>query len=461
MRPLPALLAALVLALQPLALAEDLGPEDCDADETWDAAASECVRVEGPQETAADCHEDEVYDAEAGECVDAPEAEDGSSEDAPDATVEDSSGPSGEDTRSEDDVNATEDQDDEDSSGPSGDAEDEADDDAETDADGEDGDDEEDDEECEERKTRSEREDRLDNGTRYRERVRTTFVDCPGTANDRTETEREVEWDEDHEEDEAEIEIEEDDDLRATVQVPATSGTVRAADVTMRANASVLTLADDVGATALEVAFLEVLEFEDIDGNGGYDLDDVVVHAWRVAGLPANATTEDGVLTVTYALPPGGNLSFVYRALDGRAKFDVVIDGFAYATSGSQLALRAAFEASDAEYEQEDGRGVLATKVGDRRGTFDWVATVDADGQELPVVATVYVGDGAAAGTAQVYLAYPRAHRVVHDPSLGFETVSAAVEAVQAALFSPTAYAVAAVAGVAFVAVGWAVRRRR
>ncbi|HLE96209.1 MAG TPA: hypothetical protein VI997_02470 [Candidatus Thermoplasmatota archaeon] len=315
---------------------------------------------------------------------------------------------------------------------------------------------------CVESESETENEETLPNGTRYRETSKTKTRDCPGTAEDETDVESETEWDEDSSGTGAaenrgrdRVRIERNHGLEVRIEHEA-----HGVDVSMRDNATVLELREPRSdRVAIEVAFLELLEFEDVNGDGAFDLDDRILRAFRVADLSAGAETLDGVATVTYALPPGGSLAFRHRAEIDREKFDVVLDGYSYSSSTSYVALRAAFIGESASFRSDLRAPALVSTSAGRAAYLDWVPAAAADGVEQPVFATVYVGGAAAAGTAQLYLTYPRGEIVVHDPAVGFLDIQSLAPVVQV-LFDGPAYVMAAGAAVAFLAAGFLARRR-
>lgn len=422
-------------------------PTACDDDESWNATRADCVEdpascdpateyyapgeeeCEEKDDLEGECDADEVYNATRYECEDDPAAcDDDETWNSTRAACIDHEFEHEHETEFEDDA------DDEDIQG------------------------------CDVRETETRREETFANGTRYEERTRLRVLDCPEDDRDRVlKNETKVRWKSDSSGPgpASRVTIERvNDKLRIDVDLPSHDG-AEADALEMTDNASVLNLKDKADKSAAQVTFLEVIEFEDLNGDGAYDLDDAVLAAWRIGALEANASTsEDGTLKIVYDLPPGGRLAFVYHEPENaRAKFDIAFSGFAYSSETSQLALRSAFAAKNAAYHADRADPALVAEDDGRLAVFDWKDEVVVDGVEHPVLATVYLGEGAAEGTAQLYLSYPRGEEILHDPSLGFVTVQSVAVAKQV-LLHPASYAVAALVAVVFVAGGWLARKR-
>jgi hypothetical protein len=182
----------------------------------------------------------------------------------------------------------------------------------------------------------------------------------------------------------------------------------------------------------LESRFEKIVEFEDRNGDGGYDLSDLVLREYLVDDLNVSVQQErlgDGEEgwrgRLDYALPPGGTFSLIFTARDtdpDNTKIDVAFHNYPYASGTSQLALQVRL-ASASDWEivrnaEEDrllfhGRGV--------DGFFGWLHAVRADDEEHDVTARVLEEHKSASGEREVvlYLAYPHASDILHDPSIG------------------------------------------
>ncbi len=194
-------------------------------------------------------------------------------------------------------------------------------------------------------------------------------------------------------------------------------------------------LPDKPGETAIKVEsrFEKLREFEDRNGNGGYDLTDLVVREYLIEELPIQRIRQERLVgeegwrgRVDYGLPNGGTFSLVFTTKDrdaNQTKIDIEIHGYEYSTRDSQLALQVRVEsAHDWKIVKAAREDILVFQGGKGYdGFFSWVGTVDADGEEEPVVARVLEEHRTEGDERELvlFLAYPRARHLVHDPSLG------------------------------------------
>jgi hypothetical protein len=193
----------------------------------------------------------------------------------------------------------------------------------------------------------------------------------------------------------------------------------------------------------LAVSFRQILEFEDIDGDGGFGPFDEVVSTYDLSGAEygnlqyqerntmdnqkihmVTARTMNGTFTMvthlsgTQARIGSGTLSPDF------AKLDFIIDGFPYLRQNTRLALRTMLEtqaqiaimqnSSDRAYLGENEGGVEA-QMRETTAFFSWVRTASVDGMDKPVKVTTTTD---AEGTC-LYFSYARGENITHDPKLG------------------------------------------
>jgi hypothetical protein len=224
----------------------------------------------------------------------------------------------------------------------------------------------------------------------------------------------------------------------------------------------------------LEVRFLRAFEFTDIKGDGGYhggepilsqtSLADASLHfagihlnglddTFGVVALPVRigVSAVDGSHSdgwsgqnersfrrldgLTFSMSAGGpfNLTvtgyqwFRPRSFSGNnlstssAKVELGIDSYPFKSSNSRLALE--LKVTSFSQSSSGNWGVVPWPNGQAVGSdtanttavFAWSSTADADGRPVPVVDTIAPID---ALSRSVYLSYPRASRIHHDPVL-------------------------------------------
>lgn len=225
----------------------------------------------------------------------------------------------------------------------------------------------------------------------------------------------------------------------------------------------------------LEIRFLRLLEFSDSDGDGGYtpgesilselDLSDpafryepVVVEGQNLTrgalDLPVRIHQEDCCgeysegwlrpddttfsefdgLTFRMAATGPANVTVVGyqwfrpRVFQGvnltplQAKLDMTIQDYPFVDAGSRLAWELNFtsfsQGSSTDWELvpwPEGQAIGADSV-NTTAIFAWASNATADGVSTPVTATVETVD---ALSRHVFLAYPQAALIQHDPVLG------------------------------------------
>lgn len=237
----------------------------------------------------------------------------------------------------------------------------------------------------------------------------------------------------------------------------------------------------------LKVRFLELREFRDADGDGAFDQGEEIVQTVELADaswrdLAVNETTVDGAggqkLTAVADLPGGGRFGLDFIVLGDFAtvgavdlmptdvKFDIRILDFPFAEDGTLVALLLE-EKHEAEHEVEvdEDAGALVVDAGGVEALLTWASNATVDGADSPVGVTVLESESETESDKEgseseekrlLAFAYARGGDIAHDPVMGVR--SSSLEAAGTPGFG-VAFAVAAVAAVAFMAA--AARRRR
>ncbi|MFW9846176.1 MAG: hypothetical protein ACFFD6_05485 [Candidatus Thorarchaeota archaeon] len=196
-----------------------------------------------------------------------------------------------------------------------------------------------------------------------------------------------------------------------------------------------------------EVQFEEIVEFVDSNGNGIYDKEtDTEVQTMELASFKPIAytventadgdihvlevnTTDDVFSALVYAAGEFADISGTIIA-PTQVKIDVIIQGFNYKESDSQLALdvklKASMETSYQEVteDEEDGRAsdevAIDVIMDEVTGFFSWMETAEVDGITYPVNASIVE---TSATEQRLYLNYARGDVIIHDPKIGFENL--------------------------------------
>lgn len=271
-------------------------------------------------------------------------------------------------------------------------------------------------------------------------------------------------------EDEAEFRsenLERDDEDRLDLRYKGREGLLRLALQRPGTDNATPSLAVD-----LTVQVPHLLEYRDLNGNGRYDLTDLVVQVVDVRAVPLNLSsahlTGGERLVANYTLPQGGAF-LVVTTLTGspdtrEAKVDFEIHRFPYQAPDTALALRADV-ATTAPGLTASGSGITATAPG-HEAYFRWMDKAVVDAITRPVGAASYrIEDGNGTTHHAVYLSYPRGENIVHDPTLGVvavQSVGEMREAIAGAVAGDwRAYLVAAGVTAAILAVLTVSRPRR
>lgn len=223
-------------------------------------------------------------------------------------------------------------------------------------------------------------------------------------------------------------------------------------------NASRAELALDHGkATALKTVIDAVIEFQDENGDGAYDLGETIHQRLALVDLGStvhevDATTRDA----SYAFGNGGNLTLRFHLTPEAeleaTKFDVIVNDFPYQANTSRLALGLRVEALEGlRVATVHGAPALVGNGTGQVPFLSWIQTADVAGQTTDVASSIQLdADGPG---AVLYWAYPRGD-VIHDPVLGITTIS--LETLGDALV----FGVFAGVGLLVLAVGFEARRR-
>jgi hypothetical protein len=181
----------------------------------------------------------------------------------------------------------------------------------------------------------------------------------------------------------------------------------------------------------LESRFEKVREFEDRDGNGAFDLSDLVLREYLVDELEVLAIQQEPLASggwvgrITYALPPGGTFSLIFTAREDdpdQTKIDVEFLNYPYLSPRSQLALQVRLESAyDWVIESGASEDRLIFFGDGYNGFFSWVHTAEVDGVDRPVTARVLEEHRTEGGQREIvlYLGYARGNHIFHDPSIG------------------------------------------
>lgn len=219
------------------------------------------------------------------------------------------------------------------------------------------------------------------------------------------------------------------------------------------------------GVHPLQLQLDSLVEFEDEDGDGAYDLGETLLQRspLKNATFEIIADPENETRDVVYPLEGDGRLILRFHLGTAHsagvgAKFDVIIEDYPYQSADSMLALgmRVDTPAGLTSIGSPGERAVIG-KDGDEVPYLSWQEEVLADGTSHTVGSSVHLlSTGADPGDeAIVYWAYPQGAMILHDPVLG---VAEAVEELLGDLV-PYVAGLAAAAGV--LALGYTARRRR
>jgi hypothetical protein len=194
-----------------------------------------------------------------------------------------------------------------------------------------------------------------------------------------------------------------------------------------------------------EVEFDELVEYLDVNENGVYDdsvdtdiqtlelvsFEPLVYTVENTAAGPVHiidVLTTDGVFGArVYAV---GDFTEINGSTIAptQVKIDVMIMGFNFTDSSSQLALKVELSSElettfdDSTEDEEDGRAVSEAEMDvlltDITGFFSWKESAEIDGVTHLVNSSIHE---VSATETEIFLNYPQGDEIIHDPKIGFE----------------------------------------
>ena len=188
-----------------------------------------------------------------------------------------------------------------------------------------------------------------------------------------------------------------------------------------------------------QITFYSIIEFEDENGNGIYepDLDqeiqEMVLDSWKdISYVNSSAhiftitTTDDYFLVRIFAVEGYTDVNGTIIA-PAEIKIDFEFHNFPFQNETSLLALQVKFQTNAAYKMKEKTRGEDegyaenedSVELEDKSavGYFAWAENATADGEDIEVLSSPFK-DGASGKT--MYLNYPHATDIIHDPKIGF-----------------------------------------
>ena len=216
--------------------------------------------------------------------------------------------------------------------------------------------------------------------------------------------------------------------------------------------------------TTLATILLDVSEFIDANGNLRYDLGEPVLQRVPLAGVPGTLDARDRTTRhVNYAIPAGGHLSLLFHLSPGDpsrpAKFDVLVEGFPFQSNASRLAVSLQVHVAGGIRFTTVGGDPAIAGLGEGAPFLAWSRTVEADGVAGTVGASLHLSADASAGDGVLTWSYPQGATILHDPVLGIVPAGRPVP-LPAGIGDLQVVAIAAAAGLALLAAGYAIRRR-
>jgi hypothetical protein len=216
------------------------------------------------------------------------------------------------------------------------------------------------------------------------------------------------------------------------------------------------TINESIGQRHFSLIIEQLIEYDDINGNGKYDLNDVVVSSLLLSNITftnityTNSTTPDGkTFTIVETHTPDDLFAIILYLVSERItvsnttitqkeiKIDFRINNYPFVNQTSQLALITQVETpfmvspEQNTYDEEQGTATqesgLNISSANRSGFFTWANEASVDNTTYPVNVTViseteqtFSGDNKETSTqTQVIFSYPRGERIIHDPKIG------------------------------------------
>ncbi|MEK6974905.1 MAG: hypothetical protein AABY18_01020 [Candidatus Thermoplasmatota archaeon] len=214
---------------------------------------------------------------------------------------------------------------------------------------------------------------------------------------------------------------------------------------------------DHADARVLDTVIDAIIEFQDEDGDGAYDLGETIHQRLALSDLPSSVhDAGDSTRDAVYEFPNGGNLTLRFHLAptgDGEAtKFDVAIHDFPVNSTTSRIAVGLRVEALEGlRVATVHGAPALVGNGTGQVPFLSWAQGALVDGQQIAVASSIQLDAGGPG--AVIYWAYPQGE-ILHDPILGMTSFTLP------SLGDPVVFAVALGAGVVFLAVGFEARRR-
>ncbi|HUS99822.1 MAG TPA: hypothetical protein VMY59_05840 [Candidatus Thermoplasmatota archaeon] len=200
----------------------------------------------------------------------------------------------------------------------------------------------------------------------------------------------------------------------------------------------------------------QLIEYNDINTNGKYDHNDVIVSSLLMSNITftnityTNSTTVDGkTYTIIETHTPDNLFAITIYLVSERTSFlnntitqkeikiDFKINNYPFVNQTSQLALITQVETpfvitpEEDTYDEEQGTATqesgLNISSANRSGFFTWANEAIVDNTVYPVNVTVvskseqtFTGNNYETYTqTQVIFSYPRGQRIIHDPKIG------------------------------------------
>lgn len=182
------------------------------------------------------------------------------------------------------------------------------------------------------------------------------------------------------------------------------------------------------GVEPLTTRLASLVEYEDEDGDGAYDLGERMVRSYDLRAHDPFVLVGDGNATrdVVHDLDQGARLILRF-AVGGDnesvgAKFDVRIEGLSFASPTTRVAVGMLVRSSAPLLATEvDGAPAVVATSGSEGAYLSWITRVAVDGADHPVGWSVHTSLSDA--SAIVHWSYPQGASIVHDPALGIAEI--------------------------------------
>ena len=190
---------------------------------------------------------------------------------------------------------------------------------------------------------------------------------------------------------------------------------------------------------AFQITFYSIIEFDDENGNGIYEPDidqeiqEMVLNSWKdISYVNSSAhiftitTNDDIFLARIFAVEGYTDVNGTIIA-PAEIKIDFEFHNFPFENETSLLALQAKFQTNAAYNMKNKTRGEdegyaenedsVELESNNAVGYFAWAENASADGVDIEVLSSPFK-DGASGKI--MYLNYPHATHIIHDPKIGF-----------------------------------------